>query len=109
MTVSMAWRLRDDEKLRRLRGAVEDAMRRARLDMQPLAGDEKMVRAVDFNSECAVEDVEELLRASVGVPRLGGAGGHAFLNDTEVVGCEEVPTVAASPPLILGSGGNARR
>ena len=81
-TVSVARRLGDDEELCRLRGVVEDSMRCACLDMQPLPGEEKMVRAVDLDRERAVEHVEELLRVSVGVPSLRGAGGHPFLNDT---------------------------
>ena len=114
-TVSVAGRLRDDEKTRVFPAAIEDLMRCLRGDGESGRCREPMLFTGEFDDEFAGEYVEELCCALVEMALLGGAGRHALFDNAEGFGAMKMPAVAekladgiwirdTGPRVVLGVG-----
>ena len=103
----MAWGLAGDQHTHGFSAAIEGLVALAGRDFESFTGLEDEVVMLDFESEFAFEDEEELARVKVGVAGLAGAGRHEFFDDAQLRSFYEMPAVAvgclrASPLVVLG-------
>src|SRR5579883_2829201 len=107
--VSVARRLRDDEKPQGAVPGIADSVPDARRDRESLPRYGRHRMAVQDERGAALQHIKKLLGSAVEVQRLSGARREALLNHMQTGGLREIPPVAATAPLVMFGGVDADR
>jgi hypothetical protein len=107
--IAVAGRPREDNECERFLRAVDDPMRHAGRDLQPLPGAALAHRPVVLHGRRTGEHVEKLTRAPMAMPRFVCARRHAFLDDREIVVLDQKPPVAPIAPDVVRGVADADR
>ncbi|HEY9514649.1 MAG TPA: hypothetical protein VIQ74_03135 [Gemmatimonadaceae bacterium] len=98
LAITVTGRLRDDQEPNIHSTTVQRLVGDSGSNLESDTGIECVHGALDLQVEPTREHVEKLSRACVTVTDLDGIGRHSLLDDAQVVGAYEVPSVTLVTP-----------